>query len=143
MRHNDNFTLDQSRIEDIVQQLQEGEDEQYIMHGDSAYGISDYLISGGGRGMAAVRETIEWDYKDMKTLFKCMDYSHMLKMQSQPIAKIILVAMILRNAHNTMNGSQTSLYFGLNPPSFEEWVSQGPRAHPIPEGVFEGMDHPA
>ena len=32
-----------------------------------------------------------------------------------------------------MNGSQTSLYFDMPPPTFEEWVAQGSQAHPIPD----------
>jgi hypothetical protein len=36
------------------------------MHGDSAYITDDYLVSGGGHGMASVREIIEWNYKDVK-----------------------------------------------------------------------------
>jgi hypothetical protein len=142
VRRNDNFTKDRSKIEDKLEQLQEGDELKYIMHGDSAYGISDFLISGGGRGMAAVREIIEWDYGDLKGLWKCMDYKTVLKMKGQPVGKIVLVALILRNAHSAMNGSQTSQYFRMSAPPFEDWVSQGPRAHPIPEDSCfrEGAD---
>ena len=41
---------------------------------------------------------------------------------------------MLRNAHFGMNASQTSKYFSMTPPYFEESVSAWPRAHPIPEG---------
>jgi hypothetical protein len=60
------------------------------------------------------------------------DYKHCLQMRKQPLAKIFFVSLLLRNAHNTMNGSQTSAYFNMSPPTFEEWVSQGPRAKPLP-----------
>ena len=44
-----------------------------------------------------------------------------------PVAKICLTAMILRNAHVTMNSCQTGRYFILLAPSFEDWISAGPR----------------
>ena len=48
------------------------------------------MITGHGKGMSSVRETIEWDYKDLKGLWKCTDYKNGLKMRKQPIAKIFL-----------------------------------------------------
>ena len=70
-----------------------------------------------------------------------MDYELVLKMRKQPVAKIFFVALLLRNAHNTMNGSQTSQYFGLLPPSFEDWVSQGPNARPLPPDSIWSLDY--
>jgi hypothetical protein len=52
-------------------------------------------------------------------------------MREQPLGKIMLVCMLLKNAHACLNGCQTSQYFSFQPPSFEEWVSQGPLARPI------------
>jgi hypothetical protein len=43
------------------------------------------------------------------------------------VDKIYLLAMILSNAHNTMNGSNTCTYFKVKPPCFESWKSEGPR----------------
>jgi hypothetical protein len=140
VRRNGNFNLHRSGILQKLEELQLDEELKFVMHGDSAYGITDYLISGGGRGMAAVRETIEWDYKDLKTHWKYCDYRHALQLRKQPVAKIILVCMILRNAHNCMNGGETSNYFRFSSPSFEEWVAQGPRAHPIPpDNIFANL----
>jgi len=39
----------------------------YKILGDSAYWPSDVIVSGGGRGIAAVRQPIEYNYKDLKT----------------------------------------------------------------------------
>ena len=100
--------------------------------GDSAYYEDDVLDEGGGRGMASVREAAEWSYKDLKVLWKYCDYKHALQLRKQPLAKIFFVCMLLRNAHLTMNGSQANPYFVMLPPTFEDWVSQGPNARPIP-----------
>ena len=144
IRRNDNFTLHRSAILPSLQQLQSNEELKYILFGDSAYSDTDFLVTDGGRGMASCRECIEWEYKDLKTMWKYLDYKHALQMRKQPIAKIFFVCMLLRNAHNCMNGSQTANYFNFAPPTFEEWVSQGPRAHPIPpNSLFSEHFHEA
>ena len=132
VRHNDSFTLDDSNIEQRFEALQAGDPFFFKIHGDSAYVNGVVLATGGGRGMASVRESIEWTYKDLKTLWKYMDYRHVLQLRKQPIAKIFFVCMLLRNALVTMHGSQSVEYFVCLPPSFEEWCSQGPSAHPLP-----------
>ena len=121
VRHNDNYSLDCSNIEEQLEELQQGEPLQFVALGDSAYSNSDYIVSiEGGRGMSSVRECIEWDYKDMKMQWKYCDYKHCLKLRKQPVGKIFFVCLFLRNAHNTMNGSQTSAYFNMPPPTFSQ-----------------------
>jgi hypothetical protein len=73
---------------------------------------------GEGRGLASVRQSIEWNYKDIKTQWKYCDYKHALKLNNQPLSKIVLVCIILRNAYTTMNASQNSLYY--DSPSFND-----------------------
>ena len=136
VRRNDNFTLHQSRIENKLEELQRNSVLKFKIHGDSAYSVSDYIVSGGGKGMAAVRETIEWSYKDLKTTWKYCDYKHALKIRNQPLGKIFFVCMLLRNAHVTLNGNQTCDYFICHPPNLEHWLSQGPKARPLPAELF-------
>lgn len=103
------------------------------MFGDSAYFDDDYMVTGGGRGIASVRETIEWTYKDLKTVWKYCDYRHCLKMRNQPLGKIMFVCMLLRNMHITMYGNQNTQYFECLPPTLEEYLGQGIKARPLPE----------
>jgi hypothetical protein len=114
-----------------------GEDEKhYKFLGDSAYYDSFFIrVVGDGRGWSSIREPIEWNYKDLKVMFKYMDYKHFMKLRNQPLAKIVFVCLLLRNAYNTMNPGQTSQYFVCDPPTFEDWVSQGPKAHPLPDNL--------
>ena len=136
VRRNDNFTLHRSQIEAKLEQLQIDLPLKYKIFGDSAYTVTNWLVSGAGKGMAAVREAIEWSYKDLKTIWKYCDYRHILKLRNQPVGKIVFVCMLLRNAHVTMNGNQAGEYFICHPPTFEHWVSQGPQAHPLPPDLF-------
>jgi hypothetical protein len=124
-----------------LQDLQAGQDLQYVIYGDSAYiVVVDTHIRARydnrpntarqtleNLSMSSCREVIEWDYGDVGVMWGLVDYKKVLKMRKMPVAKMYLTAMILRNAHNTMNGSNTALYFELQPPTFEVWTAVGPR----------------
>jgi len=78
----------------------------------------------------------------VKGQWKYLDYKHALKLKNQPLAKIVIVCFLLRNALNTMYGSLTSIYFNILPPSFEEWISQGKQGKPIPtDSLFHPTYH--
>jgi hypothetical protein len=40
--------------------------------------------------------------------------------------------MLLRNLHSCMYGNQAAGYFSWAPPTLREYLSQGPRARPLP-----------
>ena len=109
------------------ERVQQGSDIILKIYGDSAYFDNDYLGTGGGRGIASCRETVEWTYKDDKGQWKYCDYKNVLQLRGQPVAKIMFICLLLRNAYVTLNGSQVSEYLVMMPPSFEEWTSQGPQ----------------
>ncbi len=135
-RRNDLTSLTLSNFVRLLATLQENEPIQYAPFGDSAYEDIDGMKSGGGRGMASVRESIEWSYKDLKTMWKYMDYKHVLKLRGQSVGKIVFICMLLRNAHLTIYGSQINEHFVMLPPSLKEWTSQGPRARPLPDNCI-------
>jgi len=78
------------------------------------------------RAMSSCRETIEWAYGDIGRYFKLLDYRYVLKIRKMPVALMCVCAFILRNALVSMNGFNTAEYFNCEPPTFEDWVSQGP-----------------
>ena len=142
VRHPDAFTLNGSRIEEKLRECQAGRDLQFKLFGDSAYFDDEYLATGGGRGMSSVRESVEWGYKDLKTIWKVCDWRNVLKLRSQPVAKIMFVCFLLKNIHTTFYACQTAAHFVLQPPTFEDYISQGPKAHPIPNDViFSGANY--
>jgi hypothetical protein len=73
VRHNDNWMLTQSDIVAKFVTAQVGKAMQYKIFGDSAYSDGPHMVTGGGRGLASVRETIEWEYKDLKTYWSAQD----------------------------------------------------------------------
>ena len=48
----------------MSERLQQGSDIILQIYDDSAYLDNDFLGTGGGRGLASCRETVEWIYKD-------------------------------------------------------------------------------
>jgi hypothetical protein len=123
---------------------------QYKIYGDSAYIVlsSSHVCARHSnevnteremlenRVMSSCRETIEWDYGDVGRYFPLVDYKEVLKMRKMPVGAMYLTAMILRNALNTINPTNTSQYFHLNPPTLEEWLAHGPAARPNLEPVI-------
>lgn len=140
VRHNDLVSLHDSNINNRLVQLQLGEDLQWVIYGDSAYiHVPDSHILARhhnelntdrqtleNQSLSSCRECIEWDYGDVGAMWSMVDYKKVLKMQLMPVKNIYLTAMILRNAHVTMNGGVTAEYFNLVPPTFETWTSRGP-----------------
>ena len=49
-----------------------------------------------------------------------------------------LTALILKDAYTTMNGSNTSEFFSLNPPTLEHWTARGPIAMDLNENYEVG-----
>jgi DDE superfamily endonuclease len=140
-RHCDLYTLGSSGVNLKLQLLQLNRPHQYVIYGDSAYPCDTHLRSRHdnnpnserevleNRCMGSCREVIEWDYGNLGQQWKALDYRHGLKMRKQPVAKMYLVGMLLRNSYNCQNHGQTSLYFNCPPPTLHEWTAGGPRAH--------------
>ena len=141
-RDNDLTTLNISDVLVLLEALL----NVYGLQGYRIYGDSAYVVINDGpllarhqgdalsprevlenRTMSSCRETIEWDYGDIGRYFKLLDYKHVLQIRKMPVAKMCISAFILRNALVTMNGCNTSEYYTCIPPSFEEWVGEGPR----------------
>ena len=157
-RHNDSWTLAESGLENSLNTYftddelvaEYSPDERLDLFnnnivpkfqalGDSAYVQGPTMRVGGGRGVSAIREPIEWMYKDLKTKWKIIDYKHALKLLQLPIGQMVFCCIILCDAYACMNQNQISGYFECNPPTFEEWTAQGRQARPIPQSVREQL----
>jgi hypothetical protein len=140
-RRHDLLNLRESGINEKLATLSGQLGVEYYVYGDSAYvtNVYDFVKarhegdnltprqSLENRVLSSARECIEWDYGEVGKMWAITNYKYVLKMRKMPIASIYLCALILRNAHATMNGSNASLYFNCEPPSFETWVGAGPR----------------
>jgi nuclease HARBI1 len=107
-----------------------------FIYGDPAYGVTDWTLSGYkgylddekrkqfNKLMSSVREAVEWNFGLLKALWKFIDFKKQHKILLSPVARIILVAMLLTNCHTCYHeGNQISMYFDLKPPSLEQYLS--------------------
>jgi hypothetical protein len=69
-----------------------------------------------------VRVAVEWGYGRIVRYFAFLDFKKNLKVFLQPVAVYYAVGALLTNCHTCLYGSQTSRYFGIAPPSLEEYL---------------------
>ncbi|KAH9110824.1 hypothetical protein AeMF1_014509 [Aphanomyces euteiches] len=133
-RKHDTSMLRHSGLLDYFLQYERDFESKYI-YGDPAYGVSRFLLSGfKGNGlterqkefnkwMSRVRQSVEWNFKIMKTLWSFITFKNLAKVRLSPVAKIVCVAMLLTNCHCCYHGgNQISKYFGLEPPNLEDYL---------------------
>ena len=109
---------------------------KYI-YGDPAYGCSDLVCcpfafaEPGSRqsefnsSMSSVREAVEWSFGRLKSLWPTVAYDKKMKVRQFTIGRTFLVASLLTNCHCCLqpNGNQISMYFGVRPPTLEEYFN--------------------
>ena len=112
------------------------ENVQYVLYGDPAYPLTSYLIAPYrernltaeqnlfNQRMSNVRESVEWAFGKVSTLFAFVDFKKNLKLHLQPVAKYYSVAVFLTNCHTCFYGSQISSFFNLEPPTIEEYLNK-------------------
>jgi nuclease HARBI1 len=74
--------------------------------------------------MSSVRESVEWTFALLKSLWKFIDYKKQQRILHSPVAQVVAIAMLLTNCHTCYNGdNQISEYFGLSPPTLEAYLT--------------------
>ncbi|KAH9115674.1 hypothetical protein AeMF1_010318 [Aphanomyces euteiches] len=109
--------------------------ENVHIYGDPAYGLSSHIMSGYkgidlsnqqmrfNKWMSRVRQSVEWDFMIMKTLWAFITFKYLSKIRMSPVTKIVKVAMFLTNCHCCYDeGNLISEYFGVDPPTLEEYL---------------------
>ena len=103
------------------------------VYGDPTYPIRAHLqrpFKGGvltpaqqdfNTSMGTVHSSVEWIFGDIINYFKFLDFKKNLKIGLSPVGKMYVTCALMQNAHSILYGSVTSEYFGLNPPTLEEY----------------------
>jgi hypothetical protein len=134
-RRHDARILRESGLIQKLENLQDIEEGlTYRVYGDPAYSSNRYTLS-PFRGanindqeqafnttMSRVRESVEWSFGKIVVYFAFVDFKKNLKLLLQPVGKYYIVAALLTNIHTCYNGSVTSNYFDLDPPSARELI---------------------
>ena len=134
-KRHDAFMLGVSGLAEKLERFQRPNGEPYIIYGDPAYGLSRNILAPFravrltddqqefNSRMSKLRVSVEWGFGKICELFAFLDFKKNLKILLQPIGKYYLVAAVLSNCHTCLYGSQTSSFFGLDPPELEDYLS--------------------
>ena len=126
---------DSGLLRDLEQHAFSTTREPMALYGDPAYPLCVHLqvpyrragitpqMELYNKAMSAVRMSVEWLFRDIVNYFKILDFKKNLKLSLSAVGKMYVVCAILRNALTCMYTNSTSEYFGLNPPTIEEYFS--------------------
>ena len=109
---------------------------QYFLYEDAAYTLREYLQVAFPRAVAtdgqrvygalmrAVREAVEWTYRDLKQMWSSQDFKRQPKIRKCPIALLYKAAGLLWNIKTCLHqGGQVSTYFDCQSPTLERYLS--------------------
>lgn len=135
-RRHDAGMLRESGLYNMLQQNAFSTTQQPMcLYGDPAYPLRVHLQSpfkhanltaneqAFNKSMSAVRTSVEWIFGDIVNYFKFLDFKKNQKLQLSAIGKYYLVAAILRNALTCLYPNETSKFFGVEPPTIDEYFS--------------------
>ena len=136
-RH-DNYILAQSGLMQKLSMLNSPSGQPYYLYGDPAYGLSNHLVcpfsaasvgpltpemADFNKRMSACRVTVEWGLKEITSKWAFVNMKPQQKVLLSNVGKQYRVATLLSNWHSCLNGgNEISQYFGVSPPSFEEYL---------------------
>ena len=117
----------QSGLQGRMSQLHQLCGQSYLIYGDSAYALSQYvvpafkgLLSANQRAMNAqmahVRISVEWSFAIQMQQWAYLGDQRHLKLREQPITKLYVVGALLHNLHCiAFKGNLISKYFDCWP----------------------------
>ena len=73
--------------------------------------------------MSDVRISVEWLFGYIVNYFKFLDFKKNLKIALSSVGKMYVVCALIRNALTCLYGNETSKYFGLEPPTLQEYFA--------------------
>ena len=120
-------------LDELEQSAYSPTGEPMCVYGDPAYPLRVHLQAPFRQGrltpmmeaynaeMSSVRVSVEWLFGDIINDFKFLDFKKNLKIGMSSVGKMYLVCALLNNALTCLYGNKTSEYFGLGPPSLEDY----------------------
>lgn len=130
-RHDAGMLAESGLLHDLEEHAFSPTDQPMCLYGDLAYPLRVHLqapfregpitpeMAGYNQSMSSVRVAVEW----IINYFKFMDFKKNLKIGLSQVGKMYIVSAILRNALTCLYGNTTSKFFGLEPPTLQEYFS--------------------
>lgn len=137
--HDQNMLDSSSILEEMEQQLDctgiGG--VYYALYGDPAYRETQRMIRPIRAAeadspqahlnyfMSQVRICVEWEFGHVATLFSFVRFKPGQKLYLSRVAQFYVVATLMKNINLCVRrNNQTSLYFGVQPPTLEQYISE-------------------
>lgn len=134
-RHDSGMLADSGLLQELEQYTFSPTGEPMCIYGDPAYPLRVNLqalfrvgqitpeMEEFNRSMSSVRVAVEWIFGDIINYFKFMDFKKNLKIGLSQVGKMYVVSAILRNGLTCIYGNTTPKFFGLQPPSLQEYFA--------------------
>ncbi len=135
-RHNDAAMYRESALDGLISTIRDTQGRQLALYGDGGYGACPWLLTPFRRTQITTAErqafntmmsnsciAVEWGFGKVSTLFAFVNFYHNQKVFLQNFGQYFLMATIFANLHTCMYGSEISSYFGLDPPSAQEYLA--------------------
>ena len=134
-RHDSGMLAQSGLLPQLQQFAHKPNGEPVCIYGDDAYPLQVHL-QGPFKGnrtpqqdafntaMSNVRVSVEWLFKEITTYFAFLDFKKNLKIGLSAVGKMYIVCALMTNARTCLYSSQTSDYFGINPPMLEDYFYQ-------------------
>ena len=74
--------------------------------------------------MNQVRVSVKWVFGDIVNYFKFTDFKKDLKIGLSAVGKFYVVSALFHNAMTCLYGNNTSTYFGVQPPTLDEYFNR-------------------
>lgn len=135
-RRHDAGIFRESGLYEEMEQNTVFENEHFVLYGDQAYGLRELLLrpyseheiqglperAHFNNAMRVLRVSVEWGFNKVIQEFAFLDFKKNQKLLLQDIEAMYKVAVILTNCHTCFYGGETSSYFGVQPPTVEEYL---------------------
>ena len=134
-KHDSGMLADSGLLGELEQHTFSPTGEAKALYGDPAYPLRVHLqvpyrnagltqqMEEFNRSMSAVRISVEWLFGDLINYFKFLDFKKNLEISSSAVGKTYLVCVLLRNAMTYLYGNSTSEFFGIDPPTLQEYFA--------------------
>lgn len=132
-RRHDSALYRASKLDDLIRNIRDANGAHLAIYGDAAYARQPHLQT-PFKGInlrdyqkeyntqfSTLRISVEWGFAKLNNIFSFVDYASNLKVFLQPVTRYYLVAALFTNAHTCCYGSQVSEYFGVRPPTLQEY----------------------
>ena len=136
-RHHDAYMLERSRLVRMMRRISRKLGHIYCAYGDPAYPQSLWLLgpfrhrmlnhveATFNTSMSSARIPNEWGFGKQRVNWAYLDYCKGMRPYMNDIARYWPVAQILANCHTCCYGSQTGVYFQVEPPPLHVYVCMG------------------